>query len=111
MDVSLSDKLNRTDIGMCIRDEEGVSVLAKTISLPILHIVNVGESMGLFYALEWLSDIRFDNVDFTLDSKLTADTFNHPHLDIIEFELIISACSAWSLKTQMSSLIDYKQMR
>jgi hypothetical protein len=37
---------------MCIRDEEGVFVLAKTIPLPVLHTVNVGETMGLFYALE-----------------------------------------------------------
>lgn len=36
--------------------------------------------------------MRFDNVDFALDSKITVDAFNHPHPDVTEFGLIISAC-------------------
>lgn len=33
--------------------------------------VEVGEALGLFHALERLSDMQFDNVDFVLDSKTT----------------------------------------
>jgi len=77
---------------MCIRDEEGTFVLAKCIPLSILHTVNVGEALGLYYALEWLSDMRFDNVDFALDSKTIVDAFNHTRPYITEFGLIISAC-------------------
>jgi len=45
--------------------------------------VPVGEALGLFHALQWLSDIHFDNVvDFTLGSKLTANAFHHYRVDV-----------------------------
>jgi len=33
------------------------------------------------HALEWLSDMSFDNVDFALESKVTIDFFHHDHVD------------------------------
>jgi len=43
--------------------------------------------------------MRFDNVDFALDFKITVDAFHHPRPDISEFGLIISACTKlFSLK-------------
>jgi len=92
IDAAFLNELNITGLGMCIRDEGGVFVLAKAIPLPVRHTVHVGEAMGLYYALEWLSDLRFNNVDFALDSKTTVDAFNKPHPDVSEFGLIISAC-------------------
>jgi len=92
VDASFSNAFNRTGIGLCIHDDEGVFILAKSIPLPFRYSVNVGEALGLYHALEWLSDMRFDNVDFALDSKITMDAFNHPSPDVIEFGLIISAC-------------------
>ncbi|XP_024630887.1 uncharacterized protein [Medicago truncatula] len=92
IDVAFSNELNITGLGMCIRDEGGVFVLAKAIPLQVIHSVHVGEVLGLYYALEWLSDMRFDNVDFALDSKTTVDAFNKSRPDVYEFGLIISAC-------------------
>jgi len=37
---SFSNALNRTGIGLYIRDDEGVFILAKSIPLPFLHYVN-----------------------------------------------------------------------
>jgi len=37
--------------------------------------VEVGEAMGLLEALQWLSDMSFDNIDFELDSKIPCDAF------------------------------------
>jgi ribonuclease HI len=48
--------------------------------------------MGLFHAIQWLADIKFDNVDFVTDSKVTADAFNSPRHDLTEFGYIITAC-------------------
>jgi len=59
------DSLNRTGIGICIRDEEGTFVLAKTVSISPMCFVVIGEVVGLFQALQWPSDMQFDNVDFT----------------------------------------------
>jgi len=37
--------------------------------------VDVGEALGLHFALQWLSDMQLDNVNFETDSKLTVDAF------------------------------------
>jgi hypothetical protein len=90
---------------MCICDEGEVFVLAKVIPLPVMHNVIVGKVVGLYHALGGLSDIRFDNVDFGLDSKSTMDAFNNPRPNIFEFGLIISACrSLFHLKFTNSKI-------
>jgi ribonuclease HI len=94
VDASFSDQLNRTGIGICVRDDEGTFVLAKTVSISPMCSVAVGEALGLFHALQWLSDMQFDNVDFVLDSKITTDAFNHRWIDVTEFGQVISACQS-----------------
>jgi hypothetical protein len=39
VDASFSTEMNITGIKMCIRDEDVIFVLAKCISLPILHVL------------------------------------------------------------------------
>ena len=75
IDAAFSSRLNRTGIGICVRDADGTFVLAKAFSHPCTVSVEVGEALGLHSALQWLSDMRIDNVDFETDSKLTADAF------------------------------------
>jgi len=82
--------LRRTEI--CFRDEEGAYMLAKTMSFSPMISVNIGEALALFHALQWLQDTRFDNVDFVVDSKITADTVILRRRDITEFGQIIAAC-------------------
>lgn len=57
VDASFSQAWNRTGIGMCVRDDDGAFVLAKTMNFSPLCPVSVGKALGLFYALEWLSDM------------------------------------------------------
>jgi len=64
------------------------------VSFPCLHQVAVGEAMGLFEALQWLSDMSFENVDFELDSKVTCDAFLSRRDDISEFGHVIASCKA-----------------
>jgi len=109
VDASFSANMNITGIRMCIRDEEGTFVLAKCIPLSILHTVNVGEALGLYYALEWLSDMRFDNVDFALDSKTNVDAFNHTCPDITEFGLIIPACRSMFRSKFTNSKVEFNR--
>jgi hypothetical protein len=65
--ASFSDSLNRTGVGMCIRDAEGLFVLAKTLNFSPKCSVPLGEALGLFSALQWLRDLGLDHVDFALD--------------------------------------------
>jgi len=67
-------------------------VLAKTVLHPCFLPVDVGEALGLFLALQWLSDMQFDNVDFETDSKLTVDAFLSYRNDTSEFGCIITSC-------------------
>ena len=92
IDAAFSSSLNRTEIGICVRDSEGTFVLAKVVSFPCIYSVDVGEALGLHSAMQWLSDMQFDNVDFETDSKITRDAFHSTRDDISEFGWIISSC-------------------
>jgi hypothetical protein len=94
VDAAFSSNFNRTGIDICIRDEEGAFVSAKMMSFPCLHQVTVGEAMGIFEALQWLSDMSLDNIDFELDSKITCDAFHFRRDDVSEFGHVIASCKA-----------------
>jgi hypothetical protein len=91
IDATFSSSHNRTGIGICIRDEEGIFVLAKTVRFARVYDVEVGEALGLFHAIQWTSDTRMENIDFEVDSKVTKDAFSHRREDISEFGNIVSA--------------------
>ena len=64
---------NITGISICIRDEGGVFVLARTVSFSGVCPVDIGEASSLYHALQWVSDMHLDNIDFEVDSKTTKD--------------------------------------
>ena len=82
VDAAFSDHFQRTGIGMCLRDDAGTFVLAKTLQFDHYFPVAVGEALGLFHALQWMQDMHFDYIDFELDSKVTRDAFHSHHTDI-----------------------------
>jgi len=92
IDAAFSSQANRTGIGICVRDAEGTFVMAKTMTYPCDVQVDVGEALGLHAALQWLSDMQIDNVDFETDSKLTVDVFLSTRNDLSKFGCIISSC-------------------
>jgi len=52
IDASFSDSLNMVGIGICIRDDQGEFVLAKTDCFSPLCDVDVGEDVGLHTPLQ-----------------------------------------------------------
>jgi len=92
INAAFSSHSNRTGIGICVRDSEGTFVLAKTVTYPFIVPVDVGEALGLHSAVQWLSEMQFDSVDFETDSKLTVDAFLSNRNDTSEFGSIISSC-------------------
>ncbi|CAJ2649711.1 unnamed protein product [Trifolium pratense] len=89
IDASFSSHSNQVGIGICIRDDEGRYVLAKSMWLSPICNVDIGEALGLFHAIKWVSELQLDAVDFALDSKLVVDYFNKGGCDITEFGDII----------------------
>jgi len=92
IDAAFSSHVNQTGIGICLRDAEGTFVLAKTMTYPCNVQVDVGEVLGLQTALQWLTDMQIDIVDFDTNSKLTVDAFLSTRNDVSEFGCIISSC-------------------
>jgi len=76
VDASFSTSMNRCGIGICIRDEEGQFVRAKTLWFSPMCLVDVGEALGLYHAMRWVNELRLPNVDFEVDLKRVADYFN-----------------------------------
>jgi len=102
---------------MCLRDEDGDFVLAKTLCFTRWCPVNVGEVLGLFHALEWLmSDMQSENINLVLDSKMI-DAF---HSMIVGMQMLQGLAISSQpqgiylfliLQTLTWSLIDAKQMQ
>jgi len=94
VDAGFSTSKNRTGIGICVRDDDSAYVLAKTVSFDVVRPVRVGEALGLYNALGWLSVMQFDGVDFATDSKISYDAFHSHKDDVSEFGHIILACKS-----------------
>ena len=50
-------------------------MLARTTWFSPLCDVTIGEAIGLHMALQWVSDLHFDNVDFILDLQQVVNYF------------------------------------
>jgi len=99
--------LNRVGIGMCLRDDEGAYILAKTMSLSPLVPVNVGKALALYHALQWIRDMRFDNVDFVVDSKTTSDAVSSNIIDVTKFSQIIATCQNTLFSSFTNSRVEF----
>jgi len=71
--------------------------------------VDVGEAHGLHYALQWLHDMRMDNVDFVVDSKMVADAFNSNRTNVTEFGQIIAACKELFSSSFVNSRVEFNR--
>jgi ribonuclease HI len=92
IDASFSKQQNKVGIGMCIRDDQGRFVLAKTEWLSPITDVDIGEALGLLSALNWVHDLQLENVDFELDSKNVVTSFHSKHPNASELGDIIKDC-------------------
>ena len=92
IDASFSSTMNKVGIGICLRDDRGEFVSAKTDCFSPLCDVAVGEAIGFHTALKWMADLHYDNVNFALDSKIVVDHFRSSLDDDSEFGCIMHAC-------------------
>jgi ribonuclease HI len=92
IDASFSRHLNKVGIGICLRDDLGAFVLAKTDWISLLCEVHIGEALGLLSALEWVHELNLGPIDFELDAKKVVDNFLSTKHDGTEFGDIIQSC-------------------
>jgi ribonuclease HI len=109
IDASFSNSLNRTGIGVCIRDDEGSFVLAKTINFSPKCSVPLGEALGLLHALQWLRDLRKDNIDFVSDSKIVTEAFHRQRPDVTEFGQVMSVIRSLFTSSFTNSRVEFNR--
>jgi ribonuclease HI len=107
IDAAFSNQHNRVGIGMCIRDEMGAFVLAKTEWFNPICEVHIGEALGLLSALNWVHELQLGPVDFELDSKRVVDQFSSPKSDVSEFGDIIDNCRALFTQFYVNSSVEF----
>ena len=91
-DVSFSKHPNKVRIDMCIKDEHGAFVFAKTDWFSLIREVHIGEALGLLSTLDWVHKLNFRPIDFEMGTKIMVDSFLSPQHDIIEFGIVIQNC-------------------
>jgi hypothetical protein len=74
IDASFSLVLNKVGIGMCIRDNQGNFVTARTEWREPILDVEIGEAFGLLRALKWTDELQLHNTDFEIDCKRVVDS-------------------------------------
>jgi len=66
--------------------------LQKPHNSPPLCLVDIDEVLRLFQALQWVVDLGFGNMDFSLYLKVVVDAFNSNNNNSNEFGSIIQTC-------------------
>ncbi|KAL8533694.1 hypothetical protein ACS0TY_009914 [Phlomoides rotata] len=80
-------------IGLTLWDCTGSHVYSRTLALTGLYASDEDETIDLFEALTWVTELDLRNVLIEMDAKLVVDAFNTPCLDSISvFGDIIEAC-------------------
>jgi len=92
IDASFPNNENKIGIGICIRDDEGVFVIARTECLIPKCDVHIGEALGLLTAFQWVHELQLGPIEFELDSKKMVDSFGANRHDSTEFGAIINNC-------------------
>jgi hypothetical protein len=107
IDASFSVSTNKVGLGMCIRDEEGRFVLAKTMWFSPICSVDIGEALGLYHAVWWVHDLQLPLVDFEVESKHVADYFKHGNADITEFGVIMDDTRNYCSLYLTNSIVEF----
>lgn len=65
VDASFPDVENKVGIGICVRDECGISLGARTQWISPILDVSKAEAMGLLLAIQWVRELGFKIVIFS----------------------------------------------
>lgn len=102
---------NKVGIGLCLRDEGGAFVKARTVVCDQNLEPHEGEALGLLIALEWTRDLGLSNVVFELDAKLVVDKFHSNQADNTICGAIIRDCKELFSSYFINSVIEYTRKK
>jgi ribonuclease HI len=107
IDASFPPGSNRVGIGICIRDDQGVFILAKTEWFTPKCEVHLGEALGFLSALNWVHELNLGPVEFELDSKRVVDSFHSSNQDFTEFGVILNQCKLMFSNFYSNSSVEF----
>jgi hypothetical protein len=85
VDASFSSQNNKVGTYICIRDDQGVFILAKTEWFSPKGEVHIGEALELLAALNWVHKLNLGPMEFELDPKRVVDSFRSSKCDFTKF--------------------------
>jgi len=103
IDASISQLSNRVGIWVCIRDDTGTFVLAKTEWFTLVCEVHVGEALGLLSTLEWVHQLHLGPIEFEPDTKKVVDSFSFASQDVLEHIVCIMWIKKYIFTCQLSN--------
>jgi len=84
-------------------------MLTKVQLFGPIYPVAIGEALGLYHALQWMTYMQFGNIDFELDSKITRDEFHFRKTNVTDFGSIIGACRELFSTSFTNSRVEFTQ--
>ncbi|GAU34524.1 hypothetical protein TSUD_393980 [Trifolium subterraneum] len=107
IDASFSSSLNKVGIGICIRDDQGRFVIARTEWLTPIMEVEVGEAIGLLHALKWVEELQISDMDFEVDCKRVVDSLHSNKNHASDLCAIIIDCRRILATSLMNSHVKF----
>ncbi|KAK6126239.1 hypothetical protein DH2020_040011 [Rehmannia glutinosa] len=92
VDAAICCKKNATGIGMIIRDDVGVFVVARTFWVQGIYEVREAEALGVREALSWIRSLRLSKVVIETDAKYVVDGLLSSVMGDSEFDTILYEC-------------------
>lgn len=77
---------------MCLHDDRDIFIGAKTYWYSSLIDVILGETMSLYVAINYVSDMGLNDIIFEMNDKCVVDAFNSNKPAISEFGCLIKFC-------------------
>ncbi|XP_045791633.1 uncharacterized protein LOC123886351 [Trifolium pratense] len=92
VDASFSLDRNKVGLGMCLRDDHGRFVAARTEWIEPIVDVEIGEAIGLLHALKWVEEMQLYDTDFEMDCKKIVDGLYSKRTYLYDLGAILNDC-------------------
>ncbi|KAK6120755.1 hypothetical protein DH2020_045505 [Rehmannia glutinosa] len=90
IDASICRSSKQTGIGMVVRDDMGVFVVARCITFQGCYQIKEAEAIGVREALSWITNLGLKKVSFETDAKIVVDGL-YSAVGGSEFDVLLSA--------------------
>lgn len=98
VDAAFKSSLNKTGMGICLRGETGLFVVAKTELIGPTLRVHEGET--LLHAMWWFQSLGISHAIFEMDNKTVVDSLTTQQASFLEFGIILYICRSILESTQ-----------